>query len=239
MHSLRGSSGIDISVYRAEVIANSSADSTAALTVSGREFVPPEYISRFLAVLLVVLTHAAVIQSFSGKSPLPTSTPSNSNEPLEVSVLPISPSTPPEVRMLQYRLRRIPAAPFPTLAPELPETAQSSFAITVPATAAGTEGNQPASDLAVTDTTTLRRFCATSEPRPADNLTGSRNLEMLVRVEPSGLLSDVKVVRSSGSANLDAAIAACVLAHGQIETHTHDSKPSAGAWRRIVWNNLN
>jgi hypothetical protein len=58
---------------------------------------------------------------------------------------------------------------------------------------------------------------------------------MLVRVEPGGHLSDVKIVRSSGSANLDSAVADCLLAHGEIETSIEDSRTSTVKWRRLVW----
>jgi TonB C terminal len=226
---------VAVSPYGATVLESpfapprSNTSSLAAI----KEFIPGCTFP-VAAALLVVVTHAAVIQILTNKRHVVTVVPALIDTPLEVFLSPLSESAPVTYRMPNYRWPRTQPSPPPTLATISAKAMPSSFAITVPAA----EPKTNVDTLAVGSTSArvdkLRLMCGSVESRFAHALSGARTLEVLVRVEPDGQLSAVKIARSSGSASFDAAIADCVLAHGKLDM----SRPEVAVpiWQRMVWN---
>jgi hypothetical protein len=190
-------------------------------------------------VLLIVSIHVAAIQALTKKRSLPNSNPAYKNLPLEVSVLSASAPVPVRFSMPKFRIPVTPAVlPVLTLPLGPAEAASQSFAITVPGVETTRKDNGPP-DSIVSMSAQLRRLCTANRSHVSGNLVGSRTLELLVRVEPNGNVSAVKVARSSGLTSFDTAVADCVLAHRSIEVDTDNNGATTATWQRMVWSDLN
>lgn len=76
--------------------------------------------------------------------------------------------------------------------------------------------------------------CVREYPETATDLRRDGAPTLLVRVEPSGRPSELKVVEPSASPDLDAAVGACVMALG-VFAPPDDRGPPRPAWRRVRW----
>jgi TonB family protein len=80
----------------------------------------------------------------------------------------------------------------------------------------------------------LSEACAHAYPETASDLRTPGTLTLLVRVEPSGRPSELKVVVSSGSTTLDQAAGACLMALGSLAPTLVEGRRVSG-WQRVVW----
>jgi TonB family protein len=92
----------------------------------------------------------------------------------------------------------------------------------------------PVSDAVGFDARALAEACAHAYPDTAADLRTPGTLTLLVRVEPSGRPSELKVVVSSGSTVLDEAAGACLMALGSLAPVIVDGRRISG-WQRVVW----
>jgi hypothetical protein len=196
--------------------------------------------SRIIVLLLVVALHGVLILAMSNKPFIPDR--SSSNRTIELSAfedaVPVLTKLPGLPRPF-FHLPKIHVPRFTQLHIEESVLPASSFAITVPAAERPAQGDTSPTHSVRFDSTALRINCAASYTHGATELATPSALEMLVRVESSGQLSDVKVARSSGSSIVDANIADCVLAHGRIENRAVRSESTFPIWQRVGWNDLN
>jgi len=132
--------------------------------------------------------------------------------------------------------------PVSAVAPRAPaENAPAPLASFMAATNPG-QGEAPATpgtpmpvvDAIDFDTDTLRNRCARAYPESAPDLDVNGMLTLLIRVEPSGRPSETKIVASSGSSQLDAAVAACFLSLGAFEPVTVNGR-AVRSWQRVIW----
>lgn len=82
----------------------------------------------------------------------------------------------------------------------------------------------------------LSSACAQAYPESAGDLQHPGSVTLLVKVEPGGRPSEVKVVAPSGADGLDQAVAACLMSLGEFTATTADGRKVA-SWRRLRWPN--
>ena len=155
---------------------------------------------------------------------------------------------PPEAGALQVlKVELINVAPPPPPAPELEPTptappsrspdpeSPSAFIAAGAREHSGTEADTaPVIDAFGFDARGLSEACAHAYPESAADLRTPGTLTLLVKVEPSGRPSELKVVVPSGSTALDEAASACLMALGSLEPATVQGRRVAG-WQRVVW----
>ncbi len=76
--------------------------------------------------------------------------------------------------------------------------------------------------------------CVRAYPETAVDLQRRAALILLVKVEASGRPSEVKIVASSGPAELDSAVCACVMSLGAFASALIDGQ-RIPAWHRLQW----
>ena len=83
------------------------------------------------------------------------------------------------------------------------------------------------------DDSGLRDFCVNSFPPSARELKEQGTVVLLIRIEPDGHISDMKLEESSGSIRLDRVTQACVVS-ALFEPHRAGLR-AVGSWQRIHW----
>jgi hypothetical protein len=89
-------------------------------------------------------------------------------------------------------------------------------------------------DAAPADTAQVLRICgAGTMPRPRATVQ-SRELEVVVRVEADGRVSDGRIIAGSGSDSRDAALVHCVMASARLNPSVLDGH-AVESWQRLRW----
>ena len=92
-------------------------------------------------------------------------------------------------------------------------------------------------DAAYFDSRRLSLACARAYPDSAPDLGIPGSVTLLVRVEPSGRPSELKVVGSSGAPSLDEAASGCLMALGVLRP-TYVGGRAVTGWQRLVWRSV-
>lgn len=159
-------------------------------------------------------------------------------------------ATPPGARpdsiqllILQLPLPEPPREEQPADEAQFPAPAESpgvtqAFVATDPRERPGDQvpyGNaDPVVEETALDVEALGSACARAYPESAGDLHLPGTVTLLVRVEPSGRPSEVKIVAPSGSDGLDEAVAACLMSLGEFTAIAADGRAVA-SWRRLQW----
>ena len=129
------------------------------------------------------------------------------------------------------------AVPAPTVTPDL-DGKRAAF-IAADTTAPVAAGDVPTvapeviDDLGF-DARALGDACMHEYPETAIDLQRRATLILLVKVEASGRPSEIKIVASSGPAELDSAVSACVMSLGAFASTLIDGQ-RIPAWHRLQW----
>jgi protein TonB len=185
---------------------------------------------RTASVCAVIAIHALIGRLFYGAfiphahAPLP-----EASEAVEVRLI----NVPPPV---VQRAAAPAASPPPSQAadPGSPSAfiaAGASRAANVPASAAPAI---PLIDAGYFDPRALSAACARAYPDTAPDLDIEGTVILMVKVEPTGRPSELKVVRSSGAASLDEAVGACVMSLGSFPPASVNGRAVA-SWRQLTW----
>jgi TonB family protein len=159
-------------------------------------------------------------------------------------------ATPPPGDALQLLKVELINRPPPTPEPD-PEPHDSPPPTRSPAAespsafiASGAGGRIPPTEMAATvtdaeyfDSRPLSLACGRAYPDSAPDLGIPGTVTLLVRVEPSGRPSELKVVASSGAPSLDEAASGCLMALGALRP-TYVGGRAVSGWQRVVWRSI-
>jgi protein TonB len=185
---------------------------------------------RAAAVCTVVAIHALIGRMFysafvpHAHSPLP-----EASEAVAVRLI----NVPPPV---------VQPAAAPAVSPPPSQAADAGspsafIAAGVPRAADATAGAIPAVPMVDTgyfDSRALGAACARAYPDTAPDLDIEGTVVLMVRIEPTGRPSELKVVKSSGAASLDEAVAACLMSLGSFSPARVNGRAVA-SWRELEW----
>ena len=147
-----------------------------------------------------------------------------------------------EIRLINVPPPVIPPAAAPTASPPPSQTADpgspSAFIAAGASRAADTTASGvpaiPLVDTGYFDSRALGAACARAYPDTAPDLDIEGTVVLMIKVEPTGRPSELKVVKSSGAASLDEAVGACVMSLGSFAPATVNGRTVA-SWRQLEW----
>jgi TonB family protein len=184
---------------------------------------------RIAAAAAVVLVHALIALTFYLS--FPTRAPPPPGDALQLLTVELI-NRPPPTSQPDLDPQE---SPPPTRSP----TTESPSAFI----ASGAGERAPSSEItdsvvdAYFDSRPLSLACARAYPDSAPDLGIPGSVTLLVRVEPSGRPSELKVVVSSGAPSLDEAASGCLMALGALRPTIVSGRAVSG-WQRIVWRSI-